>query len=167
MGKINRNDYVKLFICMGVSFIFASFIYLKLLIGGGDQIIKDLYENYGSEITSASIYILFGFVFIFYAVVFYMSTNKKLKNNRFQIFIISIFFLYAMASTRVLTLKPNNEDFLIISLMLWITGFLYLIINLIIYGKNILNATINEPKDRITVVLAIGGAIISLIALFK
>lgn len=152
---------------MGVSFIFASFIYLKLLIGGGDQIIKDLYENYGSEINSALIYILFGLVFIFYAVVFYMSTNKKLKNNRFQIFIISIFFLYAMASTRVLTLKPNNEDFLIIALMLWITGFLYLIINLIIYGKNILNATINEPKDRITVVLAIGGAIISLIALFK
>lgn len=165
--KMVQNELLKIFICMGIGSIASSMIYFKLTINEWNNQIEYLTRTYIREARLIFLFFLFGYMLIFYGIVFYISKNKELRNNRIQIFLTTAFFLYALMMTSLLTINSYNDVIIVLSLMFWITGFLYLIFNLIVYGKNILISTIADPKDRITIVLAIGGAIISLIALFK
>lgn len=165
--KMLQTELFKIFICMGIGCIASSMIYFKLTINEWNNQIEYLTKTYIRETRLISLFFLFGYMLIFYGIVFYISKNKKLRNNRIQITFTTLFFMYALMVTLLLTINSYNDVLIVLSLMFWITGFLYLIFNLIVYGKNILISTIADPKDRITIVLAVGGAIISLIALFK
>ena len=50
---------------------------------------------------------------------------------------------------------------------LFLGGLYYLLITIGEYYKKLIVTSIKDPKDRVTVVIAIFGSIISLIALFK
>ncbi len=57
--------------------------------------------------------------------------------------------------------------FLLLGASIFLGGLYYLFFTLGVYGKKLLVNSISDPKDRVTVVIAIFGSIISLIALFK
>lgn len=176
MGK-KSNESFKLFVCLGIGMItagvFSLFKFYNL------QTVETIVLNRGNILLS-SVLVLLGLMLIFYSLVSAFLKSKKIDEIlKKQIVYITFFFVYGLG-LMVIGLnfsKPIVEGevlltkqfmmFLSLGASIFLGGLYYLFFTLGVYGKKLLVNSISDPKDRVTVVIAIFGSIISLIALFK
>lgn len=175
--KINFIEIIKLLMCLGFGFVTTGVFWLISFYNMPAVRITNLDR---SSIFGSTSFVLFGLIFIFYSLIVYISRYKKGdKKIRIQILVITIFFLYGI-TTMILGLNYSRQTveneviitkkfmmFVMGGASLFLGGLYYLLITIGEYYKKLIVTSIKDPKDRVTVVIAIFGSIISLIALFK
>lgn len=166
-------EVAKLIVCLGVGMILSSVFSLYII---DEELLAKLNELVQGNRMFFDVCLLvglLGLMLIFYGVAYLMATKRMLRNNKFQILAISYFFFGAIFFMSIVLIHPNgfHQFFLYafspIAIALFFGGIVYVLMNLVSYSLKLLVTIIQDPKDRITAMIAIFGTIISMIALFK